>query len=105
MVHLQRLALSVLGGGSHSSNRWVRSAREMCVDRMIFFGEKSLRHAMSEVERFYDHELPHQRPENKIIKPDFGEPMLNGDIECRSRLGGLMKYYFRKAAPKNGRFD
>ena len=70
----------------------------MCVDRMIFFEEKSLRHAMSEVERFYNHERPHQGLENKIIKPDFHEPILNGDIECRSRLGGLMKYYFRKVA-------
>jgi hypothetical protein len=32
------------------------------------------------------------------MKPDFDKPMMEGDIECRSRLGGLMKYYFRKAA-------
>jgi len=80
------------------AERWVRSAKEMCVDRMIFFGEKSLKHAMSEVEIFYNQERPHQGLENKIIKPDFDEPMVEGDIECRSRLGGLMKYYFRKAA-------
>jgi putative transposase len=80
------------------AERWVRSAKEMCVDRMIFFGEKSLKHAMSEVEIFYNQERPHQGLENKIIKPDFDEPMEEGDIECRSRLGGLMKYYFRKAA-------
>jgi transposase InsO family protein len=80
------------------AERWVRSVREMCVDRMIFFGEKSLRHAMSEVEIFYNHERPHQGLENKIIKPDFDKPKKEGDIECRSRLGGLMKYYFRKAA-------
>ena len=53
---------------------------------------------MSEVEIFYNHERPHQGLENKIIKPDFDEPKLEGDIECRSRLDGLMKYYFRKAA-------
>ena len=80
------------------AERWVRSAREMCVDRMIFFGEKSLSHAIVEVEKFYNHERPHQGLENKIIKPDFDEPMLEGDVECRSRLGGLMKFYFRKAA-------
>jgi putative transposase len=80
------------------AERWVRSAKEMCVDRMIFFGEKSLKHAMSEVEIFYNQERPHQGLENKIIKPDFEESKMEGDIECRSRLGGLMKYYFRKAA-------
>jgi hypothetical protein len=63
-----------------------RSARETCVDRMIFFGEKSLRHAMLEGERSYNHEHPHQGLENKIIKPDFDDPMLEGDIESRSRL-------------------
>jgi hypothetical protein len=50
---------------------------------------------MLEVERFYNNERPHQGLENNIIKPDFDEPMTEGDIECRSWLGGLMKYYFR----------
>jgi hypothetical protein len=70
----------------------------MCVERMIFFGENSLRHAMSEVERFYNHERPHQGLENKMIKPDGDNTMMERVFECRSRLGGLMKYYIRKAA-------
>jgi len=26
------------------------------------------------------------------------DPKMEGDIECRRRLGGLMEYYFRNAA-------
>ena len=70
----------------------------MGVDRMIFFGEKSLKHAMLAVEIFYNHERPHQGLENKIIKPDLDGSKMDGDIKCRSRLGGLMKYYLREAA-------
>ena len=50
---------------------------------------------MLEVERFYNSKRPHQGLEINIIKSDFDEPMTEGDIECRSWLGGLMKYYFR----------
>ena len=35
------------------AERWVRTAKELCIDRMIFFGESSLRKALSEVEIFY----------------------------------------------------
>jgi len=38
----------------------VRNAREMCIDRMAFFVEKSMRHAMLENENFYNSERPHQ---------------------------------------------
>jgi len=48
---------------------------------------------MLEVERFYNHERPHQGLGNKIIHPEFDQPVMEGDIECRSRIGGLMKYY------------
>jgi putative transposase len=80
------------------AERWVRTAKEMCVDRMIFFGEESLRKAMSEVEIFYNTERLHQGLENKLIKPEFEGIRTEGVIDCRSRLGGLMKYYHRKAA-------
>jgi len=65
---------------------------------MIFFGEKSLQRAAWEVEESYNQERPHQGLENKLFGPDFDKPMVEGDIECRSRLGGLKKRYFRKAA-------
>lgn len=80
------------------AERWVRTAKELCVDRMIFFGEESLRRALSEVEIFYNRERPHQGIGNKIILPNVEELEGRGVINCRSRLGGLLNYYHRKAA-------
>ena len=80
------------------AERWVRTAKELCVELMIFFGEESLRKAMYEVEIFYNSERPHQGLENKLIKPKIEVIRKDGSIGCRNRLGGLMKYYYRKAA-------
>jgi hypothetical protein len=34
---------------------------------------------------------------NKIIRPEFAEFPAEGGINCRKRLGGLGRYYYRKA--------
>ena len=65
---------------------------------MIFFGESSLRRALSEVEIFYNRERPHQGIGNKIIQFNAEEQDCEGVIDCRSRLGGMLNYYHRKAA-------
>ena len=79
------------------AERWVRTAKELCIDRMIFFGEDSLIRALAEVKIFYNQERPHQGIGNKIILPNIKELEDRGVIECRSRLGGMMNYYYRKA--------
>ena len=43
-------------------------------------------------------ERPHQSLDHKIITPEFENPMTAGEIQCRSRLGGLLNYYHRKSA-------
>jgi hypothetical protein len=65
---------------------------------LILFGEDSLRRAVEEFVIHYHRERPHQSLENKIITPDFEKPMTEGKLQCRSRLGGLLNYYHRKAA-------
>jgi hypothetical protein len=65
---------------------------------MIFFDEDTLRRALAELEIFYNQERPYQGIGNKIILPNIKELEGRGVIECRSRLGGMMKYYFRKVA-------
>jgi putative transposase len=80
------------------AERWVRTAKELCINRMIFFGEGSLRRALTEVEIFCNQERPHQGIGNKIILPNEEELAGRGVIDCRSRLGGLLNYYHRKAA-------
>jgi len=42
-------------------------------------------------------ERNHQGLENKIIEPVFGSAG-KGEVNCRERLGGLLRYYHREAA-------
>ena len=80
------------------AERWVRSINSECLERMIFFGEKMFRHAVSEFVRHYHAERNHQGLKNKIIEPDNSVGKSDGEIVCRERLGGLLKYYHRLAA-------
>jgi hypothetical protein len=52
----------------------------------------------TEMEIYYNQERAHQGLGNKIIRPEFSEITTVGEVERRSRLGGLMNYYYRKAA-------
>ena len=45
----------------------------------------------------YHWERNHQGLENKIIEPEFGS-VGEGEVNCRERLGGLLRYYHRDAA-------
>ena len=45
----------------------------------------------------YHVERNHQGLENRIIEPDFSSGG-EGEVQCRQRLGGLLRYYYRDAA-------
>jgi transposase InsO family protein len=74
------------------AERFVRSIKEECLDRMIFFGEKSLRRAIREFVTHYHGERNHQGLGNALIDPtdDVGRTL--GAIRCRERLGGMLRY-------------
>jgi putative transposase len=74
--------------------RFIRSIKYECLDRMLIFGETHLRYVISEYMNHYHEERAHQGLDNKIIDPP---PDGNGEIVCQERLGGLLKFY-RKAA-------
>ena len=80
------------------AERFVRSIKEECLDRMIFFGERSLRRAIREYSAHYHHERNHQGLDNRLIEADAGLGRRYGRIECRERLGGMLRYYHRHAA-------
>ena len=80
------------------AERFVRTIKESCLDRMIFFGERSLRKAINEFVEFYHHERNHQGLGNRLIDPREEVGASEGSIACRERLGGLLRYYHRKAA-------
>jgi putative transposase len=81
------------------AERWSQSVKAEALSRMILFGERSLRHVLSEYVAHYHAERPHQGKGNVILFPSVqAEPGSDSPIECRERLGGLLKYYHRKAA-------
>ncbi len=77
--------------------RFFRSLRSECLDRMIFFGEAALRNAVQDFMAHYHRERNHQGLDNKIIEPGDEVGAVAGTVECRERLGGLLRYYHRAA--------
>jgi putative transposase len=65
---------------------------------MIFFSEKSLRNACNDFLTHYHRERNHQGLSNSIIAPCEEVGQHYGEIVCRERLGGLLRYYYRNAA-------
>ena len=46
----------------------------------------------------YHHERNHQGLDNTLICPDPAHAVREGKVHRRERLGGLLNYYYRKAA-------
>ena len=89
---------------AHSPNlnaiaeRFVRSIKESCLDRMVLIGEASLHRASSQFVLHYHAERNHQGLANQIIHAEFDPFPTTGAVNCRQRLGGLLRYYYREAA-------
>jgi hypothetical protein len=82
------------------AERWVRSVKEECLSHLILFGEASLRKALTQFQEHYHSERNHQGKGNVLLFP-CAEELPRGrvsPIKCRERLGGLLKYYHRRAA-------
>ncbi len=81
------------------AERWVRSVKEECLSRLILFGEASLHHALAQYVAHFHHERNHQGKGNVLLFPAVSqETERQGPMQCRARLGGLLKYYTREAA-------
>jgi putative transposase len=80
------------------AERFVRTIKESCLDRMILFGEASLRKAISEFVAHYHLERNHQGLGNRLMIAPQAEVRIQGAIRRRSRLGGMLNYYYCQAA-------
>src|SRR2546427_13308395 len=75
------------------AERWVHSVKEECLSRYILFSERSLSHVLKEYVAHYHQERPHQGKGNVVLLPSPDQdPARQGPIQCRERLGGLLKY-------------
>jgi transposase InsO family protein len=80
------------------AERFVRSIKESCLQRLILFGESSLRTAIQNFVAHYHSERNHQGLGNRLIVPNHAHLGSAGAIQCRQRLGGTLNYYYRAAA-------
>jgi len=70
------------------------------LSRTILFGEDSLRHVLNEYVDHYHQERNHQGKGNVLLFPRPSPTGENeGTVQCRERLGGLLKYYDSHSAP------
>jgi len=80
------------------AERWVKSVKEECLSKVILFGERSLRRVLSEYVEYFHGERNHQGKGNVLLFPRDTNTRRAGPIQCRERLGGLLRYYHHVAA-------
>lgn len=79
------------------AERFVRSIKEECLDRLVFLSEGHLRKTISIFMGHYRLRRNHQGIENKLIEPPASLHKA-GRIRCQKELGGMLNYYYREAA-------
>jgi transposase InsO family protein len=101
---IKALGLSVLKSPPRApkanayAERFARSIKEECLERMIFVGQAALRRAITEFVSHYHIERNHQGLQNQLIRADSGVGTNGGIVRGRPRLGGILNYYYRAAA-------
>ena len=80
------------------AERWVRSVKEECLSKVILLGERSLRRALNEFLEHYHAERNHQGKGNVLLFPRDPHVRSEGPVQCRERLGGLLRHYHQEAA-------
>jgi transposase InsO family protein len=79
------------------AERFVLSIRSECLDRIIPLSERHLRKVVREYVAHYHEERNHQGRGNALIESLREALNVTGAVECRERLGGILKYYQRAA--------
>ena len=80
------------------AERFVRSIKSECVERMVFLSEAALLRALEAYAAHYRPERNHQGLGNRLLEPGAETGRRDGPIVCRQRLGGLLRYYYREAS-------
>ena len=78
------------------AERWVRSVREECLDKLIILNERHLRRVLTEYLVYYNARRPHQGLDQD--SPLGLTVSTEGSIRYRNVLGGIIRDYYREAA-------
>jgi putative transposase len=78
--------------------RVIQSIQNDCLNRLIIFGERMLKYTLKQYQEHYNQERHHQGIGNVIPFPIDGSPRTDrGEMKCKTRLGGLLRSYYREA--------
>jgi hypothetical protein len=77
--------------------RWIRSAREECLDKLLIINQTHLRRVMRDYVGFFNTARPHQGLEQQIPVPK-ASGQGHGPVRCHNVLGGIIHDYYRDAA-------
>ena len=80
------------------AERFVRSIKEECLDRVVPLGEGHLRRLVQEYVAPYHAERNHQGLGNRLLRRAPPPVRMDTDVQRRVRLGGLLSFYHREAA-------
>jgi putative transposase len=80
------------------AERFVRTIKEDCLNRMLFFGENMLRSTIREFITHYHEERNHRALDNQLLTTPARAGDQRGRVRRRERIGGMLNYYFREAA-------
>jgi putative transposase len=79
------------------AERWIRSAREECLDKLLIINQAHLRRVMREYIAFFNTARPHQGLEQQIPVPKIAHET-TGPVRSRAVLGGIIHDYYRDTA-------
>ena len=79
------------------AERFVRSVKEECLNRIVPLGEQHLRRTLHDFTTHYHRERNHQGLANELIDTPTAQ-RTTGVVRRRQRVGGILSYYYRSAA-------
>jgi len=79
------------------AERFVRSIKEECLNRIVPLGDRHLRRVLAEYVAHYHSERNHQGLRNGLIDRPPAQRM-HGPARRRQRVGGILSRYYRSAA-------